>query len=214
MPTDTMRIAHRVVGRGIVRWTRVTVSGREHIPDGGVLLAANHRSFLDHYLLGAVSPRPMWYLGKRELAVGVVGWVNTTFGMVPVDRGRADLDAIARIVALLRAGEIVGVFPEGTRSPTGELFRFRSGMARIAAQAQVPVVPVGLLHTTDVWPRRELPHLRRPARGLLEVRFSPALPPPADAGPARRAFTAEVRAIVAELCGQPLAERFAEIPRD
>lgn len=215
MPTTVMRVAHRVVGRAIVRWTRVTVTGLEHVPaHGGVLLAANHRSFLDHYLLGAVSPRPMWYLGKRELAVGVVGWINTTFGMVPVDRGHADLEAIARIVELLRAGEIVGVFPEGTRSPTGELFRFRSGMARIAAQAQVPVVPVGLINTAVVWPRRQMPHLRRPVPGLLQVRFAPALPPPPDEGPARRAFTAEVHAVVADLCGQPLADRFAPIPRD
>ena len=213
MPTTGMRVAHRLIAPPMLLALRAAVTGRDHVPGtGGVLLAANHRSFLDHYLLAASCPRPMWYLGKRELARGLFGRFNQTMGMVPVDRGRADLSALDFIVDLLRGGEVVGVFPEGTRSPTGELFRFRSGLARIAARAGTPVLPVGLIGTAQVWPRHELPRWGPPPAGLLQVRYGPALlPPSADSGPVRRVFTEQVYEHVAALCGQPLANRFAPI---
>ena len=175
------------------------------------MLAANHRSFLDHYLMAAACPRPMWYLGKRELGVGIAGTINCSMGMIPVDRGRADLAAIARIVDLLRSGEVVGVFPEGTRSRDGSLYRFRSGMARIAGQAGVPVVPVGLLGTAEFWPPRTRPPLSRPPPNLLEVRFGAIHGPPTNTGPARRRYTRMIEDEVASLCEQRRTPFFAEI---
>ena len=213
MPTTAMRIAHKVAAPPI-RWRlRADVAGADRMPrTGGVLLAANHRSFLDHYLLSVVCPRPMWYLGKSELGEGVYGVINTSLGMIPVNRGRADLDAIGRIIDLLREGDVVGVFPEGTRSPDGHLYRFRSGMARIAARAGVPVVPVGLLGTAQVWPPRTIPSLSRPDPHELAVRFGVVHPPPPDRGQERRTFTREIEDEVAELCGQPRTDSFAPIP--
>lgn len=204
--------AHALLTPGFIRWFRMEVTGRGNVPgNGGVLLAGNHRSFLDHFAMSAACPRPMRFLGKVELAQGVMGRFNRLMGMVPVERGKADLAAIDTVVDVLRTGEVVGVFPEGTRSPTGELFRFRSGLARIAAGAQVPVVPVGLIGTAQVWPKGAPRPIGRPAPGVLAVHFGPVLDPPTSDPRSRRAFTEECHARIAALCEQPTTAGFAPI---
>jgi len=215
VPTRGMWVAHYTVGPVVARRLRPRVRGADGVPaTGGVLLAANHRSFLDHYLLSAVCPRPMRFLGKAELNRGLFGRFNRHMGMVPVARGRADLAAIGTVIGLLREGEVVGVFPEGTRSPTGELFRFRSGLARMAAASGATVVPTGIVGTAPVWPPGDRPSWRRPPPGSLEVAFGPAMPPPEDTGASRRVFTREVRETVAKLSGQALADAYAPVERD
>lgn len=205
---------NRWCGPALVRLLRAEVIGRGNVPHtGGVLLAANHRSFLDHFLLGAAAPRALHFLGKSELATGFGGRLNVAFGMIPVARGTADLAALDVIRDLLGAGAAVAMFPEGTRSPTGELFRFRSGVSRIAAAAQVPVVPVGLVGTDVVWPRGSKPVAQRPPRGLLHVRFGEVLEPPAGDGRSRRLFTETLHEAVAGLTQQARADRFAAIGR-
>lgn len=155
----------------------------------------------------------MHFLGKASMATGLTGWVNQRMGMIPVERGHADLSALDAVIRCLRAGEVVGVFPEGTRSPTGHLYRFRSGLGRIAAAAQVPVVPAGLIGTAEAWPRdQRLPHPLPPGR--LLIRFAPAVAPPGPDARERRAFTAAVHEEVAQLCGQPLADSFAPVPAE
>lgn len=211
MTTAALRVVHRVVAPPVAWLLRPTVSGRAHVPAaGGALLAANHTSNLDNYLLSAVSPRPVAYLGKQELARGLFGVFNLAMGMVPIERGRADHAAIEQVAEALRGGDVIALFPEGTRTPTGALFRFRSGLARLAHAADVPVVPVGIRGAATVWPRGAGPVMRRPARGVLAVHFGPPVaPPPEPRGRARRQWTEQVRSRVATLSGQVLADAFA-----
>lgn len=211
MATRALRVVHAVAAGPLERLLRPTVTGRGHLPArGGAVLAVNHASNLDNYLLSAVSPRPVTYLGKEELAHGIFGAFNTAMGMLAITRGGADADTIAAVAAVARGGDLVALFPEGTRTPTGQLFRFRSGLARIAHAAGVAVVPVGLRGTAQVWPRGGQPAVRRPARGLLQVHFgAPIAPPDEPRGRARRQWTEEVRAQIGALSGQPLAATFA-----
>jgi 1-acyl-sn-glycerol-3-phosphate acyltransferase len=211
MPTTALHIVHRVAARPIARLLRPTVTGTANVPPrGGALLAVNHASNLDNYLVSAVCPRPVAYVGKQELARGLFGAFNVAMGMVPVERGRADASAIEQVAEIVAGGEVVALFPEGSRSPTGQLFRFRSGLARIAHAAGVGVIPVGIRGAAAVWPRGGWPEPRRPAPGRLEVHFgAPLAPPDAPQGRARRIWTEHVREQVARLSGQSLADRFA-----
>ena len=210
-----MRWAHAMVSPVVVGRLRAGVDGLGLIPGSGpAILASNHVSNLDNYLIMSAAPRPLHFLGKAELAKGPMGRLNTSLGMVPIDRGARDAGALDALIALLREGELVALFPEGTRSPTGELHRFRSGMARIAAAAQAPVVPVAVIGTDVVWPRDDRPRFRRPARGVVGVRFGAPLDPPADTPRERRVFTAGVRAAVAELSGRPTVSRYAPVAED
>ena len=211
MPTTALHVAHRLVAPPLAWLLRPTVTGASRVPPGGgVVLAVNHISNLDNYLLSAVCPRPVTYLGKQELSRGVFGAFNRALGMVPVARGRADIEVLEHLAALLRAGAVVAVFPEGTRTPTGALHRFRSGLARIAHIASAEAIPVGIRGTAQVWPRGRGPAWRRPRPGLLQVHFGAPVPPPQQPrGRARRDWTEHVRSRVAALSGQPLADSFA-----
>ena len=207
-----MSIAHRTVGPLVARRLRAEVTGAGHLPSAGpAIIAANHQSYLDNYLVSSVAPRPPWFLGKAELAKGLFGKFNHAMGMIPIERGKGDRAAIDTMVDILAAGEVIALFPEGTRSLTGELHKFRSGLARIAAMSKAPVVPVGLLGTSEVWPSGERPRWRRPARGTIEVRFGPVLPPPEDTPKSRREFSIAARERVADLTGQALAAGYAPL---
>lgn len=143
------------IGRGIYAvlfYTlfRVSIQGAEHVPDeGGVLLVANHVSYLDPPLLGvATKKRPVHFMAKAELFdMFFLRWALPRIRVFPVRRGAADRRAIRKAVELLKQGNIVGLFPEGTRSSTGELLQAQRGAGLIAIQAGVPIVPVGLIGT-------------------------------------------------------------------
>jgi len=128
---------------------RYSVVGQERVPqNGGVLLVANHASLLDPILLGCATPRPVHFMAKAELfRIPVLSWALPRVYAFPVRRGEADRTAIRTAIEYLARGEAVGIFPEGTRTLTGELLPPRRGAGLIAMRAGVPVVPVALIGT-------------------------------------------------------------------
>src|ERR1700739_3390743 len=111
--------------------------GREHIPStGAVIIAANHRSFLDPFVIACMARRPMYYVAKKELFKKPwQAWILNALGAFPVDRGAADADMIGTAKELLARGEIVLIFPEGTRVRPGALGRPHRGVGRLALES-------------------------------------------------------------------------------
>lgn len=139
---------------------RPTISGEENIPEhGGALLASNHLAVVDSIFLPLLVRRRIYFMAKREYFTqpGFVGWCKKQFftavGQVPVQRGsssaRAALDTCNRLLAEER---LVGIYPEGTRSPDGRLFKGKTGVARMALESEVPVIPVAMFGTDKVNP--------------------------------------------------------------
>ena len=131
---------------------RLSRIGREHIPsEGPVIVAANHRSFLDPFVIGTMVRRPMYYVAKRELFAGrCLSWLLTALGAFPVDRGAGDGDMIETANAILARGDILLMFPEGTRTRPGSLGSPKRGVGRLALESGAPVVPVAVIGTEDV----------------------------------------------------------------
>ena len=108
----------------ILVYFRLRRLGREHIPEGGVILASNHRSFLDPFAIGGCLGRPIYFVAKRELFKNpLVGWILNCMGAFPVRRGDSDEESMDTALALLARGEALVMFPEGTRIRTGSLER-------------------------------------------------------------------------------------------
>jgi 1-acyl-sn-glycerol-3-phosphate acyltransferase len=126
--------------------------GREHLPRSGpLLLASNHRSFLDPFLIGMLLRRPVYYFAKRELFERRwQAWVLNALGAFPVDRGAGDREAMDTARAILARGDCVVVFPEGTRVRPGPLGKPRRGVGRLALESGAPVAPVAVIGTEDV----------------------------------------------------------------
>ena len=150
---------------------RPWVKGEEHVPvEGGAILASNHLSFSDSIFLPLVVRRRVTFLAKADYFTGrgVKGRLTAAFikgaGQLPVDRsgGPASEAALRTGLRVLRRGELLGIYPEGTRSPDGRLYRGKTGVARLALEANVPVLPVVMIGTDKVQPiGRKVPHLGR-----------------------------------------------------
>ncbi|MBB4662588.1 1-acyl-sn-glycerol-3-phosphate acyltransferase [Conexibacter arvalis] len=130
---------------------RLSRVGREHIPDGPVIFAANHRSFLDPFIVGTMSRRPLYYVAKKQLFENrLQAWFLNSLGAFPVDRGNGDQQTIETAKAILARGDSVLIFPEGTRVRPGPPGRAKRGVGRLVLETGVPVVPLALIGTTDV----------------------------------------------------------------
>jgi len=127
-------------------WFRTSRLGREHVPRSGpVLLAANHRSFLDPFLIGLCLRRPIYFVAKRELFDNrLVGWFLNCLGAFPIRRGESDEEAVATVKAVLARGDAVVIFPEGTRIRTPGLASPKRGVGRFALECGAPVVPIAV----------------------------------------------------------------------
>ncbi|HEV3378156.1 MAG TPA: 1-acylglycerol-3-phosphate O-acyltransferase [Thermoleophilaceae bacterium] len=134
-----------VVKACILAYFRLRRLGREHIPDGGLVLAANHRSFLDPFAIGCCVPRPVYFMAKQELFRNpILGWFLNCMGAFPVRRGESDEESVETSLQLLERGEAVVIFPEGRRIQAGSLGRPKRGVGRLALQSGAPVVPVAV----------------------------------------------------------------------
>ncbi len=149
-PEQTWRAVHALVNRPIRAFSQVRIYGRERVPlTGPVVLAANHQSFYDIFVLGVVSKRPIHYMAKVELFEHpVLGPFMEHTGAFPVRRGEVDRGALESANEVLRRGGVLGIFIDGTRHHKEAVGQVRAGAAMIAAQAGAPVVPV-YIHGTD-----------------------------------------------------------------
>lgn len=212
-------LKHILIGPWLRVLFRPWVEGLENIPARGpAILASNHLSFSDSFILPLVVPRSIVFLAKSDYFTGrgFKGWFSRTFftgvGQVPVDRsgGRASEAAISTATRVLGEGSLLGIYPEGTRSPNGIMYRGKTGVARMALEAQVPVIPVAMINTYEIQPPGQLlPRLYRVGvrigrpldfsryEGLEDDRF------------VLRSVTDEIMYALMELSGQEYVDMYA-----
>ncbi len=200
---------------------RPRIVGRGNVPKTGpVLLASNHLSFADSIVITLVAPRSVSFLAKSDYFTGrgIRGWLSRAFfsgvGAIPVERGAgaAAQEALNDGLEVLKAGEAFSIYPEGTRSLDGRLYKGRTGVAWLALTSGAPVVPVALTGTQELQPVGSTRvHLAR-----VSVEFGAPLDlsrhGSADSGRARRAATDEVMAAIQRMSGQTPAGVYNEPP--
>ncbi len=199
-----------------VGW-RVKVSGRDNVPRRGpVILAPNHTSFCDSFFLPLVLARRVTFVAKAEYFDSwKTSWFFRSAGQIPMRRegGSASERALAAARDVLQQGGVLGVYPEGTRSPDGRLFRGHTGVARLALQCGVPVIPVGITGTTDVQPVGS--NMMRPFKSV-GVKFGSPLDlkmlgaDQASDPMALRRVTDDLMFEIRELTGQDYVNRYAK----
>jgi 1-acyl-sn-glycerol-3-phosphate acyltransferase len=168
--------------------------GIEHVPrKGGVLVVSNHVSYLDPCIIAAISPRQFAFLADSGLwTFKPFGWMISRLNAFPVTQGKGDIGAMKKTIALLNDGWALTVFPEGMRSPTGEMMPVQAGAALIIRRTNVPVVPAYIYGAYEAWPRHRL----FPRRGHVKVIYRPAMDMSALGA---KEITAELTRVFAEM---------------
>jgi len=179
---------------GLLVW-RWRATGQRNVPDsGGVLLVCNHVSFLDVFFLGIPLRRSLSYVARSTLFVPVLGALIRSVGGFPIQREGIGAAGMKETLRRLRAGRIVALFPEGTRSRDGQLGSLKPGIAALAARVGVPVVPAGLAGMFEIWPRSRLLPVPHPIR----IHYGTPILPHELAGLDTEAATALIRARMRE----------------
>ena len=218
-PLSRFALIKAVLGPIMRLMFRPQVEGAEHIPgDGPVILAGNHLTFIDSMILPLVCDRQVLFIGKDEYVTGkglkgrLMAWFFTGVGMIPVDRdgGRGGVAALMTGRRVLEEGNVFGIYPEGTRSPDGRLYRGRTGIARLTLMTGAPVVPFAMVGTDKLQPGGA----GMPRPGKVTVRFGEAMEFSRYEGMDRdryvlRAVTDSVMAEVMRLSGQEYVDMYA-----
>src|ERR1022692_2852981 len=212
------------MGPGLRLLARPEVLGLENVPESGAaILASNHLSLLDSVYLPLMLNRPITFAAKSEYFTGtrpverIAGAYLRATKQLSVDRTgtRAAQEMLEAALGLLRQGVLFGIYPEGTRSPDGRLYRGRTGIGWLALHARVPVIPVAMVGTQRMLP----PGQKLPRPGRIQVRvgtplhFDEYLDQPAGARQ-RRAVTDQVMAAIRELSGQELVPMYASVRKE
>ncbi|MEU2879623.1 lysophospholipid acyltransferase family protein [Streptomyces sp. NPDC007070] len=202
---------------------RPRIEGLEHVPASGpAIVAGNHLSFSDHFLMPAILRRRITFLAKAEYFTGpgLKGRLTAAFfrsaGQIPVDRSgkEAGRAAIREGLGVLRRGELLGIYPEGTRSPDGRLYKGKVGVAVMAIEAGAPVVPCAMIGTFEAQPPgRVVPRIRP-----VVIRFGKPLDFSRFAGMTEqkavlRAVTDEIMYAILSLSGQEYVDRYAAVAK-
>jgi 1-acyl-sn-glycerol-3-phosphate acyltransferase len=198
---------------------RPRIEGAENIPEEGpAIVAGNHLSFSDHFLMPAILPRRITFLAKQEYFTGpgLKGRLIASFfrsaGQIPVDRtgGNAARSAVGEGLAVLGRGELMGIYPEGTRSHDGRLYKGRTGVAAMAIVSRAPVVPCAMVGTFEIQPPgRLIPKIRR-----VRIRFGEPMDFSRFAGMegerfVLRSVTDEIMYAIMNLSRQEYVDRYA-----
>jgi len=199
---------------------RPQVEGRDNVPaEGPAIIASNHLSFSDSIFMPLMVRRKVTFVAKAEYFTGkgIKGFLTKMFfvgtGTIPVDRsgGRAAQAAIDTGLRILREGRLFGIYPEGTRSPDGRLYRGKTGVARLALDSRAPVIPVVMLNSDEIQPLgRKLPRIKR-----VRIRFGHPIDFSRYAGMAgdrfiERAVTDEIMYELMELSGREYVDVYAQ----
>jgi 1-acyl-sn-glycerol-3-phosphate acyltransferase len=199
---------------------RPDVEGRENVPDTGpAILASNHLSFSDSIFMPLMVKRKVTFVAKAEYFTGkgLKGWLTKMFfvgtGTIPVDRsgGRAAQAALDTQLRVLRGGNLAGIYPEGTRSPDGRLYRGKTGVARLALESGAPVIPVVMLNADEIQPPGKL----LPKIARVKIRFGKPLDFSRYAGMSgdrfvERAVTDEIMYELMDLSGREYVDIYAQ----
>ncbi|RMB59655.1 lysophospholipid acyltransferase family protein [Tessaracoccus antarcticus] len=198
---------------------RARIIGAENVPrSGGAILASNHIATMDSLVVPAMVPRRVTYPAKAELFTGkggpgaaLVAWFLKAVGMVPMDRGggRASATALDSISEVLATGALVGIYPEGTRSPDGRLYKGKTGLARMVLANDVPVLPVGVVGTETRRGLFGIPYVSRPIVIVGEPLHFSELAGRDRETKALRWVTDETLAAIQRLTGQQYADVYA-----
>ena len=213
-----------ILGPFLKLFFRPYVEGIENVPDEGpAILASNHLSFSDSFFMPLMVPRRVTFLAKIDYFTGrgLKGKLTAGFfkgvGQLPVDRsgGRASEAALRTGLKVLGKGELLGIYPEGTRSPDGRLYRGKTGVARMALEARVPVIPVAMIGTDKIQP----PGRKIPKLGRVGVRFGAPLDFSRYEGLegdrfVLRSVTDEIMYELMDLSGQEYVDIYAQTAKD
>ncbi|HEX9063649.1 MAG TPA: lysophospholipid acyltransferase family protein [Streptosporangiaceae bacterium] len=218
------QLSRFLIGPALHALARTDVIGAEHVPvSGGAILASNHLSILDSFYLPLMLDRPVTFAAKSEYFTGtrptdrIIGAYLKATKQLSVDRAgaRAAQDMLEAALGLLNQGALFGIYPEGTRSPDGRLYRGRTGIGWLALHAKVPVIPVAMLGTDRMLP----PGRRLPRPGHIQIRigeplhFDEFFDQPAGARQ-RRAVTDRVMTAIGGLSGQEYVPMYASVRKE